>query len=128
MFSITTVDSSTKMPTESASPPSVMILIVWPAPHSATTPVSNAKGIVITTINELRQSRRNTSTINPVRTAPSNPSFTTDNREFRTYEDWSNWYSILMSCGTTDWNCARLVLTSLTTVIVEASARLVTGM
>ena len=37
MFSIATVASSTRMPTASARPPSVMMLIVWPAPHSATT-------------------------------------------------------------------------------------------
>ena len=71
MFSIATVASSTRMPTASASPPSVMMLIVWPAPHSATTAVSSANGIVTTTMAELRQSRRNSSTIRPVSSAPS---------------------------------------------------------
>ena len=37
MFSIATVASSTRMPTASARPPSVMTLIVWPAPQSAIT-------------------------------------------------------------------------------------------
>ena len=70
MFSIATVASSTRMPTASARPPSVMTLIVWPAPHNAITAASNAKGIVTTTMPALRQSRRNTSTISPVRSAP----------------------------------------------------------
>ena len=35
------------------------MLIVWPLTQSATTAESKAMGIVITTINELRQSRRN---------------------------------------------------------------------
>ena len=84
MFSITTVDSSTRIPTASANPPSVMMLMVCPAPHSATTAVSNAKGIVVTTIKALRQSRRNRSTTSPVRTAPNKPSRTTESSEFRT--------------------------------------------
>ena len=90
MFSMTTVDSSTRIPTASANPPSVMMLMVCPAPHRATTAVSNAKGMVITTISALRQSRRNSRTMRPVSTAPSKPSRTTDSKEFRTYEDWSN--------------------------------------
>ena len=38
----------------------------------------------------LRQSRRNSSTMRPVSTAPSKPSLTTDSRNSRTYDDWSN--------------------------------------
>ncbi len=37
MFSISTVASSTSTPTASASPPSVMMLMVWPVAHSRTT-------------------------------------------------------------------------------------------
>src|SRR6266576_1602735 len=59
MFSMTTVDSSTRIPTASANPPSVMMLMVCPAPQRATTAVSKAKGMVVTTISALRQSRRN---------------------------------------------------------------------
>jgi len=67
-----------------------MMLMVCPAPQRATTAVSNAKGIVMTTINALRQSRRNSRTMRPVSNAPSKPSRTTDTNEFRTNEDWSN--------------------------------------
>src|SRR6266536_3081237 len=64
MFSMATVASSTRMPTASARPPSVMTLMVWPAPHNAITAASSAKGMVTTTMPALRQSRRKTSTIN----------------------------------------------------------------
>ena len=50
------------------------MLMVWPLTQSAMTADSRAMGIVMTTISELRQSRRNTRTINPVRNAPSSPS------------------------------------------------------
>ena len=76
MFSISTVASSTSTPTASASPPSVMMLIVCPAIHSSTTAPSSAKGMVNTTMIALRQSRRNSSTIRPVSSAPSSPSVT----------------------------------------------------
>ena len=87
MFSIATVASSTRMPTASARPPSVMMLMVWPAPQSATTAASSANGIVMTTIAELRQSRRNTSTIRPVSSAPSTASRSTDSSAADTFVD-----------------------------------------
>ena len=74
MFSIDTVASSTSTPTASASPPSVMMLMVCPVAHSRTTALSSANGMFITTISALRQSRRKISTIRPVSTAPSSPS------------------------------------------------------
>src|SRR6185436_9141277 len=58
MFSITTVDMSTRMPMASARPPSVMMLTVWPVSHSATTAPINASGMFRTTTNALRQSRQ----------------------------------------------------------------------
>ena len=45
MFSISTVASSTRTPTASASPPSVMMLIVCPAAHNRITALSKANGI-----------------------------------------------------------------------------------
>ena len=90
MFSMATVASSTRMPTASARPPSVMMLMVWPAPHNATTAVSSAKGIVMTTIAELRQSRRNSSTISPVSRAPRPASTTTERSDAATLPDWSS--------------------------------------
>src|SRR5581483_4829753 len=66
MFSTSTVGSSTRMPTASASPPSVMRLSVWPVSQSETTAPRSASGIFRTTTKTLRQSRRNRSTIKPV--------------------------------------------------------------
>ena len=87
MFSIATVASSTRMPTASARPPSVMTLMVWPAPHSAITAASSANGIVTTTMPALRQSRRNTSTISPVSSAPSAASRSTACSDAETLRD-----------------------------------------
>ena len=50
---------STRMPIASASPPSVMRLIVCPVSHSPTTAPIIASGMLTTTISALRQSRRN---------------------------------------------------------------------
>jgi len=74
MFSMVTVASSTRMPTANANPPKVMTLIVWPESQSAVTEARIASGMFKTTMSELRQSRRNSSTITPVSTAPSAPS------------------------------------------------------
>ncbi len=74
MFSITTVDISTSTPMASARPPSVMMLIVRPVSHSPMTAPMSASGMLATTINELRQSRRNKSTTMPVSSAPRAPS------------------------------------------------------
>ena len=74
MFSMATVAMSTKMPTASASPPSVIRLMVWPVSQSASSDASNDSGIVMTTTSALRQSRRNSRTISPVSSAPSMPS------------------------------------------------------
>ncbi len=77
IFSTATVASSTRIPTASANPPSVIRLSVWPVSHNATKAAKSAKGMFNTTTITLRQSRRNKSTINPVRMAPSAPSLAT---------------------------------------------------
>ena len=87
MFSIATVDSSTRMPIANANPPKVMTLMVCPVSHSPTTPARIENGIVVTTISALRQSRKNSSTINPVNTAPSKPSKINPRIEFLTMVD-----------------------------------------
>src|SRR5438876_539513 len=69
IFSISTVASSTSTPTASARPPSVIMLIVCPVIHNQTTAESSAKGIVRITMTEVQQSRKNKSTITPVRSA-----------------------------------------------------------
>jgi hypothetical protein len=53
MFSISTVDSSTRMPMASASPPRVIRLIVWPVSHSATSAPAMANGMFSTTTTTL---------------------------------------------------------------------------
>ena len=74
MFSITTVDMSTRMPMASARPPNVMMLMVWPVSHSDRTAPISASGMFSTTTSALRQSRKNKRITNPVSNAPSAPS------------------------------------------------------
>ena len=127
MFSTTTTASSTKMPTASANPPSVMMLTVCRASHSATSDAIRASGMVITTTVTLRQSRKNSSTIRPVSKAPSNPSLATSPMALVTYGDWSNSKRTRMSSDIAACIRDRLLLTRLTTSSVEASGRLVMG-
>ena len=85
-----TVASSTRMPTAKASPPKVMMLMVCPVSHRASTEPINERGMLMTTIKALRQSRRNSSTIRPVRTAPRQPSRVRPLMARVTEGDWSN--------------------------------------
>ena len=55
MFSISTVASSTRMPTASASPPSVMTLSVWPSDARTMIETRIESGIEMTTMSVLRQ-------------------------------------------------------------------------
>ena len=55
MFSIVTVESSTRMPTASARPPSVMVLMVWPSAESTAIEVRIDSGIETMTISVERQ-------------------------------------------------------------------------
>ena len=63
MFSTSTVDSSTRMPTARDSPPRVIRLIVCPVRARATTDPMRASGMLSTTTSTLRQSRRNRRTM-----------------------------------------------------------------
>ena len=74
IFSITTVDISTRIPMARANPPSVMMLTVCLVIHSANTAPISARGMLMTTIKALRQSRKKRNTIRPVRRAPRAPS------------------------------------------------------
>ena len=69
MFSIVTVASSTRMPTASARPPSVMTLMVSPSTDSAVTEARIASGIEMVMIRVERQLPRNIRIISPVRAA-----------------------------------------------------------
>ena len=73
MFSIDTVASSTSMPMARARPPSVMMLIVLPVSHRPSSEPSSAIGMLNTTTITLRQSRRKSRIIRPVKPAPMAP-------------------------------------------------------
>ena len=77
MFSIVTVASSTRMPTASARPPSVITLIVWPSTDSAVSELSTASGIETVMISVERQLPRKTRIMKPVSAAAIRPSRTT---------------------------------------------------
>jgi hypothetical protein len=69
MFSMVTVASSTRMPTASARPPSVMTLIVSPSMDSTVSENRMASGIEIVMIRVERQLPRNSRIIRPVSVA-----------------------------------------------------------
>ena len=77
MFSIVTVASSTRMPTASASPPSVMMLSVSPSADSAAIEPRIASGIEIAMMTVERQLPRNSRIIRLVSAAAITPSRTT---------------------------------------------------
>ena len=60
MFSIVTVASSTRMPTASARPPSVITLIVWPSQRQRVNELSTASGIETVMMRVDRQLPRKT--------------------------------------------------------------------
>ena len=90
MFSISTVASSTRMPIASASPPSVMMLIVLPVSHRPHSEPKSAIGMLNTTTITLRQLRRNSRIISPVSLAPIRPSVATFFTAVTTVGDSSN--------------------------------------
>ena len=78
------------MPTASASPPSVITLIVSPSALSTTSDVAIDSGIEIHTISVDRHDPRNSRIINPVSAAAMHASRTTSLIDDRTKIDWSN--------------------------------------
>ena len=77
MFSIVTVASSTRMPTASARPPSVMMFSVSPSADSTTIEPSIDSGIEIAMITVERQLPRNSRIIRLVSSAAITPSSAT---------------------------------------------------
>src|SRR5580692_9630204 len=108
------------MPTASASPPNVIVLIVSPRKYSTTSEVSIASGIeIITTIvgrHEPRK-RRIISAVSPAAIAPSRSTATTDEV---TNTDWSNSDLMTMPVGAAARAIFSTYLTALTTVKVDA--------
>ena len=87
MFSISTVASSTRMPTASASPPSVITLSVWPIALRIASDVRIESGIDVITTRVLRQLPRKSRIITPVRNAATAPSVSTPVIAARTKSD-----------------------------------------
>jgi hypothetical protein len=87
MFSIATVASSTRMPTASARPPSVITLSVSPSAHSTMVENRIDSGIEITTVSVERQLPRNIKIISAVSPAAISASRTTPLIDARTKID-----------------------------------------
>ena len=79
MFSIVTVPSSTRMPTASASPPSVMTLMVSPSQDNSVSENRMASGISMRMMTVERQLPRNNRIITPTKAAASAASRMTPN-------------------------------------------------
>ena len=99
MFSMVTIAWSTRMPTESARPPSVIRLSVSPSICSIRIDARIDSGIVSAMISVLRQLPRNSSTIAAVSAAAISASATTPLTAALTNSDWSKSGVILMSSG-----------------------------
>src|SRR6266478_2488424 len=120
VFSIVTVESSTRMPTASAKPPSVIVLIVSPRKYSTTSELSIASGIeTMTTIvgRHEPRNRRIIAAVSPAAIAPSRSTAMTDDV---TNTDWSNSEVIVIPGGAAARATSNTCLTALTTVKVEA--------
>ncbi len=99
MFSISTVASSTRMPTASASPPSVMMLIVSPRALITQMETRIESGIETAMMMVLRQLPRNSRIMAAVRQAAMIASRMTPLTAARTKMDWSAIGSIFSSFG-----------------------------
>ena len=87
VFSISTVASSTRIPTASARPPSVITLIVWPSRLRMQMELRIESGIEVHTMRVLRQLPRNSRMTRPVSTAAMRVSRTTPPMAARTNTD-----------------------------------------
>jgi len=87
MFSISTVASSTRMPTAKAMPPSVITLMVLPRKPRITSEVRIESGIEMHTTRVLRQLPMKSRIINPVSKAAMPASRTTPFTAARTNRD-----------------------------------------
>ena len=87
MFSISTVASSTKMPTASARPPSVMMLMVWPKLLRTMRETSTESGMETAMMRVLRQLPKKIRIMIAVRQAAISASTTTSLMAARTKMD-----------------------------------------
>ncbi len=110
MFSIVTVASSTRMPTASARPPSVMMLSVSPIADSMMMAPSTASGIETAMMTVERQLPRNSRIITLVSSAAMTPSKATPVMAPRTNSDWSPIKPILSASGSESLTSMTLLL------------------
>ncbi len=103
MFSISTVASSTRIPTARDRPPKVMMLKVCPKELMTMIETKIERGIETATIAVLRQLPKKTRIINAVRHAAISPSLITPSIEALTNRDWSNKNDNFSSFGTVAW-------------------------
>ena len=120
MFSIVTVASSTRMPTASASPPRVMMLMVWPSADRQAIDARMDSGIEIVMISVLRQLPRNRRISSPVRAAAIAASRMTPEMAARTKIDWSLKALMCRSGGSDARTDFSLALMPLMMSIVDA--------
>ena len=121
MFSIVTVALSTSRPIASASPPSVIRLMVWPVRNSPASPAKIDSGIDSETITVLRQLPRNTRIISETRIDEMIASWTTFSTAPRTNTDWSKSIFSSSPSGAVAWISGSRSRTASTTASVEAS-------
>src|SRR6266576_657286 len=114
MFSISTVASSTRIPTASARPPSVMMLMVSPKALRTMIEVNMESGIDTAIMTVLRQLPKKTKIMKPVRHAAISASRTTPSIEARTnndcidYVDGSQSFGLQRVCIEVDLNLELL--------------------
>ena len=120
MFSIVTVASSTRIPTASARPPSVMRLMVSPSPLRAAIEDRIESGIEIAMMTVLRQLPRNSKIMTAVRQAAISASRTTPVMAPRTKTDWSPKRRICRSCGSVLFTYGKSCLIAAMMFNVEA--------
>ena len=90
MFSITTVALSTRMPTASANPPSVIVFSVSPVRYITSMAATIDSGIDARMISVNRQLPRNSRIISAVKPAAIAPPISTLFSDALTNTDWSN--------------------------------------
>jgi hypothetical protein len=126
MFSISTVASSTRMPTASAMPPSVIELSVWPRALRTRIETRIESGIESATIRVLRQLPRKRRIMSAVRPAAMAASWTTPSMEARTKTDWSNRSVVFSASGRLAMTRGKASRTRRTMSSVEAPPALST--
>ena len=99
MFSITTVALSTRMPTASAKPPSVMVFSVCPAAPMRSTAVITDSGMEARMMRVRRQLPRNMRIMSAVRPAAIRPPSSTLSSAALMNTDWSNSAWMLTPAG-----------------------------